>query len=365
MRPLHKILILFLLAGVIAFSLSRRDADASTPDTPEPPPVVVSIEPAITAEFAPLHWAPGSVISRRDARVAGEQAGRVSRIVDVGQRVAQGDPVATLDDTTLRLREREIEADAARIRAQLDMARLQEDRYARLAEQQSIARAQYDQIRADHDMLAQEHARVLAQLSQLKHQRGQMVVRAPFAGIVAERHAQMGEYLAPGTTVIRLVDVDAREIRVRAPIDLAPRLRQGTPVKIRSGDDAGVLHVSAVVPVGDETSRQLELRIESGDRPWPVGTALDVGLPRAPTRAVVAVPRDAIVLRREGDFVLRIDHDGKAERLPVKPGEEIDGMVEVEGAVRPGDRLVVRGGERLAPGQQVSIEPMAAPVAMR
>ncbi|RPE79815.1 hypothetical protein [Vulcaniibacterium tengchongense] len=65
---------------------------------------------------------------------------------------------------------------------------------------------------------------------------------------------------------------------------------------------------------------------------------MDIGLPSAAPRAVVAVPRDAVILRREGSFVLRVGRDGKAERLPVDTGAELDGPVEVSGAVEPGAR---------------------------
>jgi RND family efflux transporter MFP subunit len=366
MRTLHKTLLLCSLSAAVALALLQRDADANAAaPQPAPPAAVVGIAPAVDLAFAPMHWAPGGVISRRDARVAGEQPGRVLRVAEVGARVAAGDALAVLDDAALRLREREIAADAARIRAQLEMARVQESRYASLAAAQSIARAQYDQVRADRDMLAQDHARAEAQLAQVRHQRNRMVVRAPFDGVVVEQHAQPGEYLAPGSAVARVVDVGAREIRVRAPVALAAQLAPGTAVQVRDGTDTHALRVSAVVPVGDEASRQLELRVDVAGRDWPVGTALDVGMPRAAARNVVAVPQDALVMRREGDYVLRVGEDGIAERLPVVPGERIDGMVAVEGAVRPGDRLVVRGGERIAPGQAVTVDAPVAAVAAR
>lgn len=365
MRTLHKTLIATALAGVLALPLLKLDADASAPgETPEAPPAIVSVAPAVSTDFAPRHWAPGSIISRRDARVASEREGRVVEVVDVGQRVRAGQALAVLDDTVLRLREREGEADLARIRAQLDMAARQEQRYAQLAAQQNIARAQYEQLRADRDMLVQEQARAQAQLAQVRHQRTQMVVRAPFDGIVAERHTQRGEYLATGTSVARLVDTAVPEVRVRAPVDLARHLGAGTQVRVRSGGDERSYPVSAMVPVGDEASRQIELRIAIHDLQAPVGTAVDVGLPSADTRTVVAVPRDAVVLRREGDFVMRVDAAGKAERLPVRTGAEMDGLVEVTGAVRAGDRLIVRGGERIEPGQAVSIQPLSPALAV-
>lgn len=361
MPLLHKSLIALALAGVLALPLLRLDADASAPaPTAEAPPAIVSVAPAVRTDFAPRHWAPGSIISRRDARVAGEGEGRVLQVADVGQRVRAGQALAVLDDTALRLRARESEAELARIRAQLDLAVRQEQRYAQLAAQQNIARSQYEQLRAERDMLAQDHARAQAQLAQIRHQRSQMVVRAPFDGIVAERHTQRGEYLVTGASVARLVDTAAPEVRVRAPVELARHLERGTRVRVRSGGTERDYPIDAMVPVGDEASRQLELRIALGDAQAPVGTAVEVGLPSAEPRSVVAVPRDAVILRREGDFVLRVDNAGKAERLAVKTGASVDGLVEISGDVRAGDRLIVRGGERVEAGQSVSVQPLAA-----
>ena len=117
----------------------------------EAPPAIVSVAPAVRTDFAPRHWAPGSIISRRDARVASELEGRVLQVAEVGQRVRAGQALAVLDDTALRLRARESEAELARIRAQLDLAVRQEQRYAQLAAQQNIARSQYEQLRAERE----------------------------------------------------------------------------------------------------------------------------------------------------------------------------------------------------------------------
>lgn len=357
MRTLHKSLIVAALAGVLVVPLIHWDVDASAPEKPEAPPAVVGVARAVATQLAPRHWAPGSVISRQDAKVASEQDGRVVRVAEVGQRVRTGDALAVLDDTTLKLREQEGQADLARIQAQLDMAMRQEQRYAQLAAQQNIARAQYEQLRADRDMLVQERARAQALLAQTRHQRTQMVVRAPFDGVVAERSVQLGEYVNTGDAVARLVDTGAQEVRVRAPVDLAEHLSVGMPVVVRAGKQERTHPVSALVPVGDEASRQLELRIAMGTGELPVGSAVDVGMPSARVRSVVAVPRDAVILRREGDFVLRVAADNTAERLPVRTGTEVEGMVEVDGAVKPGDRLIVRGGERIEAGQPVTIQP--------
>jgi RND family efflux transporter MFP subunit len=360
MRTLHKSLIAAALGAALIVPLLDLDVDASAPAEPESPPAAVSVAPAVRVELAPRRWSPGSVISRQDARVASEQEGRVIQVAEVGQHVRAGQPLAILDDTALRLREREGEAELGRIQAQLDLATRQEQRYAQLAAQQNIARAQYEQLRADRDILVQDRARAQALLAQTRHQRTQMVVRAPFAGVVVERQTQLGEYVATGAAVARLVDTSAQEVRVRAPVDLARHLAVGTPVLVRVGGAERAHPVSALVPVGDEASRQLELRIAMDANELPVGSAVEVGMPSAARRPVVAVPRDAVILRREGDFVLRVGRDGKAERLPVETGAEVGELVEVSGDVQPGDRLVVRGGERVEAGQAVVIQALPA-----
>ncbi|NZA25694.1 efflux RND transporter periplasmic adaptor subunit [Luteimonas sp. SJ-92] len=365
MRTLPKLLIAIAVAAAAAPFLFDRGVDAGATPAPAPAPATVDVSPVRTATFAPRHWAPGSVISRRDAQVAGESGGRVVRVAEIGQALRAGDALAVLDDTGLRLREQEAAAEAGRIRAQLDLATRQEARYARLAARQDIARAQHDQLQADRDVLAQELARARALLAQISHQRERMVVRAPFPGTVAERHAQAGEYLAAGATVARLVDTADLEVRVRAPVELARHLAVGTPVTVRSADGDREHPVGAVVPIGDENSRQLELRIVLDAPRFPVGSAVDVGLPGAAAREVLAVPRDAVILRREGDYVLRVDAAERAERVAVETGSQLDDLVEVSGALAPGDRLIVRGGERVQPGQAVVVQDRADAVARR
>ena len=322
MRTLHKTLLATMVAAVAVVPFLDLDADASAPAKPDTPPAVVSVAKAIRTELAPRHWAPGSVISRQDARVASEQGGRVIRVAEVGQQVQAGQALAVLDDTALRLREQEAQADLARIQAQLELATRQEQRYAQLAAQQNIARAQYEQLRADRDMLVQDRARAQALLAQTRHQRTQMTVRAPFDGLGAEREVELGEYLTIGDAVARVVDTAAQEVRVRAPVDLGRHLAVGTPVQVRIAGAERPHPVSALVPVGDEASRQLELRIAMSANELPVGSAVDVGMPSAAVRSAVAVPRDAVVLRPEGDFVWRVTGDDKAERLAVRTGAE-------------------------------------------
>lgn len=324
-----------------------------------PPPAPVSIGPAIKERFAPILWSPASVVSRGDARVAAEQDGRVVFVAEVGAAVAKGGVLARLDEKLLQLRERELQAELARIGAQLDYASKQEQRLAQLAEQSTISGAALDEARSQRAVLEQERRGAEITLQTARHRLANAVVRAPFAGTVAERFVEAGEYIAVGAPVARLVDTAHVEVQARAPVALATHVRTGMRLILRGDGTEHSGTVRAVVPVGDASSRQFELRLALDAAHWPIGSALEVGLPSAAPREVVAVPRDALLLRPGESFVVRVADDDSAERVPVRTGSAQGEWIEVIGDVQVGDRLVVRGGERLQPGQKVRIEALS------
>jgi len=356
MRPHSRMLLAVAVASAIALPLFRPVAEAQPVTAPAAPLAVVALGEAVRTEFAPVHWAPGNVLSRSDARLASEQGGIVSRVVEVGEHVRKGQVLAQLEDGALRLRESEEQARLARIQTQRDLNLRQLDRLEQLAERGALSASQLDAARGELAMLAHEADAARLALRQIRLRIEQARLRAPFAGVVAERFAQLGEHVGAGVALLRLVDTQATELRVHAPVSMAARLAPGTEVAL-SGDSAPTQgRITAVVPVGDEPSRQLELRIGLGDARLPVGAALQAGLPVGTPRSVLAVPQDALLMRREGNFVFRIDADDTAQRVAIETGEQFDSLIEVRGDIAPGDRLVIRGGERLQPGQRVMPE---------
>jgi multidrug efflux pump subunit AcrA (membrane-fusion protein) len=79
-----------------------------------------------------------------------------------------------------------------------------------------------------------------------------------------------------------------------------------------------------------------------------------IAIPTAESRPALVIPRDALVLRRDGTTIFRILDDNTAERIIVETGLAEGDFIEVIGAVQPGDAIVIRGGERLRAGQQVT-----------
>jgi hypothetical protein len=129
---------------------------------------------------------------------------------------------------------------------------------------------------------------------------------------------------------------------------------------VRIGDREFKANVRAVVPVGEERSRQFELRLALGENPPMVGSALEVALPEREVAQTLAVPRDALVVREGGSYVLPITAENTPERIDVKAGASDGELTAVTGELSAGDTVVVRGAERLSVGQKVRIPERAS-----
>jgi len=351
-----------LLVLLVAFV--QVQAQAPAPAAPAPPPTVVQVAEADVARIAPRHWAPGSVVSRDDAKLATSAAGRLEHVAEVGTRVKAGDPVAKLEDEAIRLRLEDTRAEVERIKAQRELAQRQQDRLEKLATSNSIAANQLDEARGQVVQLSAQLRQVEVRVRSAQHDLDQTEVRAPFPGVVSERLAQRGEYVATGAAIAHLVDTSHLEVRVQAPLALASLVKPDMKLSVRMGDREFKAVVRAVVPVGEERSRQFELRLALIDAQLMVGSAIEVALPEREVAETLAVPRDALVVRGEGSYVMRIKADNTAERVDVKAGASDGELTAVSGALNAGDKVVVRGAERLSVGQKVRIEEHDAAVAV-
>jgi multidrug efflux pump subunit AcrA (membrane-fusion protein) len=99
----------------------------------------------------------------------------------------------------------------------------------------------------------------------------------------------------------------------------------------------------------------VELRIAIDD-PWRVGAPVRVEIAPNNVRSVVTVPRDAVILRQGASYVMRVLPDNTAERVAVIIGAGRENHVQIDSALRAGDRVIIRGGERLESGQSVKAQ---------
>jgi RND family efflux transporter MFP subunit len=320
---------------------------------PFPTPVVETTA-VVRKELAPTMWAPGTVVSRNDARIAAEVSGRITAIAEPGEVFEAGEVVARIDDRSLTLALAEREAEIGQLEARLVYNERQMDRLRQLAEQNSASKTQLDEVTADRDVVRMQLASARAARDRVRYDLDRTRVVAPFAGQWVERHQQVGEYTAVGGTLGRLVDTGHKEVRARAPVNVAPYVSAGMLLGVRTGDVTEPHPVRAIIPVGDEISRSLEIRVILDREDILVGAAVRVAVPVAHPELVLAVPRDALVIRQNMTYLFRVA-EGMAEQIPVKTGAAERDLIAVDGSLNAGDRVVVRGAERLRDGAPVRV----------
>lgn len=351
------------VAGGAAYFLGAFSGDAGAASAAEeggaqaggPPPATVMVTEAVETELAPLAEAPGSVVSLRDSLVAAATSGKIEWVADVGAEVEEGDVIARIDQADATFARGEAAADVSRLASRSRYLDELYDRFAGLGDESGESEASLDEMRANRDEARQNLARARVALERAETNLERTEVRAPFAGRVAAQEIQIGEFAAPGSPVARVVDTRHLEVTAQAPAQLLRNVAAEDTLEIINGAETFEAPVRAVVPVGDERSRTLELRVALTDTNWPIGAAVRVKLPSAAPKRVVAVPRDALILRADSVAVFVIGEDDTARRVEVELGVAEGDLIEVVGEIRPSERVVIRGGERLRDGQPVTV----------
>jgi RND family efflux transporter MFP subunit len=315
----------------------------------------VRVAKASVQALAPETIVAGTVISRSDAKLAAEVTGRLLEVAEVGTVVAKGEAVARIEDTSIRLRKEELQAEVERAEARLKYLESEEGRYVKLAESNLAAAAKLEETRSDRDVARGDLRIAKSRLAQVEDQLSRTNISAPFNGIVVERLMMPGERVDTGMNIVRVVDQQHLEVIARAPLEYYPYVLPGQQLKLSTGKVKTSGMVRTVVAVGSENTHQFELRLDIESGRFPVGQTVRVSVPTSDARQALVVPRDALVLRPGSISVFIVDGDKKAKQIMVTTGIDAGDQIEVAGDLNDGDTVIVRGNERLRPGQAVSI----------
>ena len=225
---------------------------------------------------------------------------------------------------------------------------------AKLAKDNHAAVSRLEQAQRDLAISRSELMAARSRIAQTQEKQQRTTIRAPFAGVVTERFIQAGGWADPGTAIVRLVDTGSLEAQAWIPVTALPYIQTGSRLGLTVAGQPATGTVRTVVPVGDDQSRLYELRLSLQQGAWSAGQSVRIAIPVAEARMATVIPRDALVLRRDGTTVFRILEDNTAERIAVETGMAEGDYIEVIGDIGPGDDVVTRGAERLRAGQEVA-----------
>jgi len=344
--------------GVLVPASTLLAGDKDKPQGPPPVPVrVAAVEQKMVSNQVSLI---GTTEAIAASTVAAEVSGVVEKFpVKEGDFVKKGDLLAKLSATELKIRLKGAVAARETIRAKLENAKKELDRYSRLKDTNSVAARNYDEAFYTYQALSQELLGSEADVEHLKYEINHKNVVAPFPGFIAKEHTQVGEWINLGGPVVALVDLGKIKISVDVPeryaVKLAPRGQvKVTIASISNNQLAGRIY--AVLPQADPESRTFPAEIYLENPGFKIKSGMEAMVTFSMTnqKKALLVPKDAVVMAGNNRMVFAVV-DGKAVPMPVKILGYYDGNVAVEGQLVPGSQVVIRGNERLRPGQPVSV----------
>jgi RND family efflux transporter MFP subunit len=318
-------------------------------------PANVITETATMKMLAPSVEVPGTVVSRFDSRLASELAAKLTWIAEVGTEVKEGETVARLEDFTFKIREMEAQSRVDREQARVTFLESELERLEELSNRNLSAQSQLDRTTSDLAIANSDQQIAQAQLGYAQIAMHITQIRAPFNGVVTERLRNIGERLNVADEVLRLVDPNSLEIIARAPLSTVNFIRKGDVLSLSNDYRNSDAPIRTIVPFGDPQSHMFEVRLNANPEIWTVGESVRLSMPTADSKEVLAVPRDALILRREGVSVFKVTEQSTVSQIKVIVGLGAGPFIEVFGELSPGDEVVVRGAEGLSDGMAINI----------
>jgi RND family efflux transporter MFP subunit len=322
--------------------------------------------------------------------------GRLQTIsIDLGSVVHKGQIIAQVEQQDYKLRVQQAEAALAQARARLGLspdgaddrvtaeetgtvrqakavledAKLKRDRALRLMQQGVIPRADYDTADSDYKVAVSRYqdgleeirnrqgllAQRRSELALAKQQLADTIVYAPLEGVVQEKKASVGEYLAAGAPVVDIVRIDPLRLQVNVPERESHSIRNGQSVRVTvEGDpDSYLGYVKRLSPTISEQNRVLavEADVRNNGRLRP-GAFVKAEIVTDQTSTAVTVPNTAIVTFAGIEKVIVVE-SGKAVEKTVTTGRRGSDWIEIKAGINVGQNVIVDPGN-LQSGQSVT-----------
>src|SRR6266581_1383647 len=389
-RIIYAAIPVVIFAGIVAVAFAFRSQKP-----------VVEVAAAAKADAngrQTLLNASGYVTPRRRATIAAKITGRVTGVFfDEGTRVAEGQLLATLDDLDVErsLGSAKADRDAAQAaiadyevqlkNAQIALHRAEQLQKAGVQTQEALdnATTAADSLKAKIALTRQQVAASEARIGVAQQAVDNCTIRAPFAGIVVSKDAQVGEMVSPisagggftRTGIATVVDMRSNEIEVDVNESYIARVENGQQVTATLDaypDKPFPAKVRTVIPTADRQKATVKVRIAIPDldkynfilpdmgvkvafleEPKPVPKDKSKDKDKTP-QAVAFIPKSAVRSDSSASFVFLV-RDGKVERRAVSLGTDRGTDVAVLSGISPGDSLVVKGPENLHDGDKVEI----------
>ncbi len=286
----------------------------------------------------------GSVVSKESARIAARVAGNVVELnVEAGARVNKGDVLAKLE--AKELVEREAQAQAALESAKADLVKTGNDfeRFKSLFEKESIAKREYDEALARHEMAQATENKAKASLDEAKTLLSYTSVTAPFDGVVAERNVNVGDLAVAGKQLFSVYAPDTLDMVAAVGEQYVSFLSVGADVNVAipSINLKEKSQIREIVPQRDEKTRTVTVKAHLADGPGLAPGLYGTMTFNTAKTDVIVIPATAVSTAGQLESVKVLDGDSVKTRH-VKVGRKLDdGTVEILSGLNAGEEVVI------------------------
>ncbi|WBO84457.1 efflux RND transporter periplasmic adaptor subunit [Hymenobacter yonginensis] len=313
------------------------------------PVSVIKVAPESFKSYLELQ---GRVDFDQNANVSARAAGTLTSLrVQRGDRVSKGQTLATVDASIL-------DASIAELRTRMDLARVVYEKQSRLWKQEIGTEIQYLQAKNNYQALQRN-------LATLNQQRALYTVVAPFSGTVDDVLPKLGETVAPGAPVVKLISSSGTgKILADVSEAYASRIKAGDQALVTIPDLGGEelpATVRVVSSTINPTSRTFttELRL-SGSKAGQLrpNMVANVRIQNYARQSATVLPVDLVQKDEQNSYVLVVsDKGGKkvAAKRIIQTGQTYNGKVEVTGGLQAGDQVISAGYQTLNEGQLVTL----------
>ncbi|MEM6374563.1 MAG: efflux RND transporter periplasmic adaptor subunit [Pseudomonadota bacterium] len=331
------------------------------------------IAPPVSVRTTPMSLEPGYNVTRsfvgqleaaQEADLAFEAGGTLAEImVEEGAQVAKGAVLARTDTRALRAdREASVAARAA-LEAQLELAELTKARQERLEQQGFAATQRFDEARLSVMELSARIDQTNAQIARIDVALDKAVLRAPFAGRVGARMADLGQTVGTGAPVLRLLEEARPRLRVGLPADMVMDLKEGTQAKVLFGAqrfDARLVYLRPDLDPRTRTrSAVFELILQEGQTAPAYGQSGQIELEQTIMDPGAWVPLMALREGVNGSWTVMtvgtVEGESRAALEAVELLHSDESRAFVRGSFDAGTSLIATGPHRVVPGQLVEV----------
>jgi membrane fusion protein, multidrug efflux system len=345
--------------GLFAAGCEVRASHAEAPAPDTTPAVSVKTAPVATRALPRTITLTGTLTANRESGVAADVVGKVAETyVERGSRVKAGTPLVRLDRRQAALADAEARSNAAAARSQSALAKAECDRATNLFRQGAINQAEYDRANTQCESTSLSAAAAQARQQMAGKTLVDLVIRAPFSGIVADRFVNAGEYVRAESKVATVVQLNPLRLELSVPEQALASLAVGAEVEFKVAAYPGDRFTGKVRYIGAAVRRAtrdllVEAVVDNQDerlRPGMFAVADvklgDVELPVVPKGAVRSD-------ERAGTDRVYVVSAGKVEERLIHKGPISGDLVAVRSGLEPGERIVLAPQATLRDGLRV------------